>query len=149
MRNWDGATRISNEVTVMVRQSKLKFNSKEEEILNETKPFNISKHLVMQAFKLIKANAGSAGVDQQSIASFEENLKSNLYKLWNRLSSGSYFPLPVKAIPIPKKTGGERVLGVPAVADRVAQMVVKLTFEPCVEPYFCQILTVTGQTNRP
>ncbi len=104
--------------------------------MSETKPFTISKHLVMQAFKLIKANAGAAGVDYQSLADFEKDLKNNLYKLWNRLSSGSYFPPPVKAVPIPKKSGGERILGVPTVGDRIAQMVVKLMFEPCVEPYF-------------
>ena len=102
----------------------------------ETKPFTISKHLVMQAFKLIKDNAGSAGVDQQSLADFEKNLKGNLYKIWNRMSSGTYFPPPVKAVPIPKKSGGERILGVPTVGDRIAQMVVKLIFEPCVESYF-------------
>jgi len=90
----------------------------------------------MQAFKSIKANAGAAGVDNQSLADFEKDLKNNLYKIWNRLSSGSYFPPPVKAIPIPKKSGGERILGVPTVADRIAQMVIKLEFEPCVEPYF-------------
>ena len=67
-----------------------------------TKPFTISKQLVMQAFQLIKANGGAAGVDQQSLLEFEKNLKDNLYKLWNRLSSGSYFPPPVKAVPIPK-----------------------------------------------
>lgn len=91
---------------------------------------------MLEAFKLIKANAGAAGVDRQSLADFEEDLKNNLYKLWNRLSSGSYFPPPVKAVTIPKKSGGERILGVPTVADRIAQMVVKLTFEPQVEPYF-------------
>jgi len=90
----------------------------------------------MQAFRLIKANAGAAGVDEQSLADFERNLEDNLYKLWNRLSSGSYFPPPVKAVPIPKKSGGERILGVPTVSDRIAQMVVKLIFEPLVEPYF-------------
>lgn len=104
--------------------------------MDKTKPFIISKHLVMQAFKLVKANAGAAGVDDQSLADFEKNLEDNLYKLWNRMSSGSYFPPPVKAVPIPKKSGGERILGVPTVADRIAQMVVKLIFEPCVEPYF-------------
>ena len=104
--------------------------------MSGTKPYTISKDLVMQAFKLIKENAGAAGVDKQTLADFEANLKDNLYKLWNRLSSGSYFPPPVKAVPIPKKSGGERILGVPTVADRIAQMVVKLTFEPCVEPYF-------------
>lgn len=101
-----------------------------------TKPFNISKNLVMDAFKLVKSNAGSSGVDQQTLADFERDLKNNLYKLWNRMSSGSYFPLPVKAVPIPKKLGGERILGVPSVSDRIAQMVVKLVFESCVEPCF-------------
>jgi group II intron reverse transcriptase/maturase len=90
----------------------------------------------MRAFKLVKKNAGGAGVDQQSIADFEKDLKDNLYKIWNRMSSGSYFPPPVKAVPIPKKSGGERILGVPSVSDRIAQMVVKLEFEPCVEKYF-------------
>jgi RNA-directed DNA polymerase len=104
--------------------------------LSETKPFTISKHLVMQAFKLIKANGGADGVDHQTLADFEMNLKGNLYKIWNRLSSGSYFPPPVKAVPIPKKSGGERILGVPTVSDRIAQMVIKLVFEPCVEPHF-------------
>lgn len=114
----------------------LRFNSQEEEILNKTKPFTISKQQVMRAFKLVKANAGAAGVDRQSLEDFEKDLKANLYKIWNRLSSGSYFPPPVKAVPIPKKAGGERILGVPTVADRIAQMVVKLEFEPMVEPYF-------------
>ncbi len=100
------------------------------------KPFIISKHRVYEAYRLVKANAGSAGVDKQSIAAFEEDLKDNLYKLWNRMSSGSYMPPPVRAVPIPKKSGGERILGVPTVSDRIAQMVVKLEFEPKVEPYF-------------
>lgn len=104
--------------------------------MNETKPFSIPKNRVMQAYKLIKANRGSAGIDKQSLKDFELNLKDNLYKLWNRLSSGSYFPPPVKAVSIPKKSGGERILGIPTVGDRIAQMVVKLTFEPDVEPYF-------------
>lgn len=102
-----------------------------------TKPFNIPKPLFMQAFKLVKANAGAAGVDEQSLKDFESNVKDNLYKLWNRMSSGSYFPPPVKAIPISKKSGtGKRILGVPTVSDRIAQMVVKLVFEPLVEPHF-------------
>lgn len=104
--------------------------------MEKTKPFNIPKKLFVQAYKLVKANAGTAGVDQESLEDFSKNLKDNLYKLWNRMSSGSYFPPAVKAVPIPKKSGGERILGVPTVADRIAQMVVKLTFEPCVEPYF-------------
>lgn len=91
---------------------------------------------MVEAYKLVKANAGAAGVDQQFIADFEKNLKDNLYKIWNRMSSGTYFPPPVKAVPIPKKQGGTRILGVPTVSDRIAQMVVKLVFEPIVEPHF-------------
>lgn len=102
------------------------------------KPFVIPKQQVMQAYRLVKANAGAAGVDHQSLCDFEENLKSNLYRLWNRMSSGSYFPPPIKAVVIPKKSGGERVLGVPTVADRVAQMVVKLQIEPDIEPHFLE-----------
>ncbi len=104
--------------------------------MNAAKSFIISKQLVMEAFKAVKANAGAAGVDRQSIEDFERDLKDNLYKVWNRMSSGSYFPPPVKAVEIPKKNGGVRILGVPTVADRVAQMVVKLTFEPTVESVF-------------
>lgn len=103
-----------------------------------TKPFVIPKRQVMQAYRLVKANAGSAGVDEESLEDFEKDLKNNLYRLWNRMSSGSYFPPPVKAVPIPKKSGGERVLGVPTVADRVAQMVVKLQIEPDIEPHFLE-----------
>jgi RNA-directed DNA polymerase len=114
----------------------LKFNLKREEILNKTKSFTISKDLVMRAYKLIKENAGAAGIDGQTLASFELKLEDNIYKLWNRLSSGTYFPPAVKAVPIPKKNGGVRILGIPTVADRIAQMVVKLKFEPDVEPYF-------------
>jgi len=102
----------------------------------KTKPFTISKWQVFRAFELVKANAGAAGVDKQSLSDFEKDLKSNLYKLWNRLSSGCYFPPAVKAVAIPKKTGGERILGIPTVSDRIAQMVVKLEFEPQVEPCF-------------
>jgi RNA-directed DNA polymerase len=104
--------------------------------LNKTKPFTISKELVLYAFRLVKVNAGAAGVDEQSLRDFEQYLEDNLYKIWNRMSSGSYFPPPVKAVPIPKKTGGVRILGVPTVSDRIAQMVVKLVFEPTVEPCF-------------
>jgi RNA-directed DNA polymerase len=104
--------------------------------MSATKVFDISKHLVMEAFQAVKANAGTAGVDLRTIADFEQNLQDNLYKLWNRMSSGSYFPPPVKAVSIPKKNGGERILGIPTVGDRVAQMVAKRTFEPLVEPFF-------------
>lgn len=104
--------------------------------MEKTKPFNIPKQLFVQAYKLVKANAGAAGVDEETLEDFAKDLKSNLYKLWNRMSSGSYFPPAVKAVPIPKKSGGERILGIPTVADRIAQMVVKLVFEPNVEPHF-------------
>ena len=102
----------------------------------KAKPFTINKWQVYRAYELVKANKGAAGVDQQSLADFECNLKDNLYKLWNRMSSGCYFPPPVKAVAIPKKSGGERILGIPTVMDRIAQMVVKLEFEPHVEPHF-------------
>lgn len=104
----------------------------------KTKPFTINKNLVLQVYKLVKANAGTSGVDKQTITEFDENLKDNLYKIWNRLSSGSYYPLAVRAVSIPKKSGGNRILGIPTVSDRIAQMVVKLVFEPEVEPYFYQ-----------
>ena len=104
--------------------------------MNKTKPFIIPKDLVVKAYKLVKVNGGAAGVDKQSIEDFDKDVKNNLYRLWNRLSSGSYFPPPVKAVPIPKKQGGERILGVPTVADRICQMVVRLVFEPTVEPHF-------------
>ncbi|WP_424513421.1 group II intron reverse transcriptase/maturase [Psychrobacillus psychrotolerans] len=107
-----------------------------EELMHKTKPYVISKNVVYEAFLRVKANKGSAGIDEQSIAEFEENLKDNLYKIWNRMSSGSYFPPAVKAVEIPKKAGGTRTLGIPTVADRIAQMTVKLYFEPSVEPFF-------------
>lgn len=104
--------------------------------MKESKPYKVSKQVVLSAFKRVKANRGSAGIDGQDIKDFEENLKGNLYKVWNRMSSGSYFPPPVKLVEIPKKTGGKRGLGIPTVEDRVAQMVVKMYFEPKVEPIF-------------
>jgi retron-type reverse transcriptase len=76
------------------------------------KPFNIDKKLVYEAYKAVKSNGGAAGVDGQTIEQFEADLKSNLYKIWNRMSSGSYFPPPVRAVSIPKKSGGQRILGV-------------------------------------
>lgn len=115
----------------------LKFNLiNKEEILDKTKPFIISKHLVMKAYKLVKKNQGSAGIDQQGFEDFNQNLQNNLYKIWNRLSSGSYFPPAVMGVSIPKKSGGERILGIPTISDRIAQMVVMLEFEPEVEPHF-------------
>ena len=104
--------------------------------MSKAKPFNISKRVVFEAFRRVKANKGAAGVDKESIADFEMDLKNNLYKIWNRMSSGSYFPPPVRAVEIGKKEGGQRRLGVPTVSDRIAQMVAKIYFEPEVEPYF-------------
>jgi RNA-directed DNA polymerase len=100
------------------------------------KPFAISKRLVWEAWRRVVANRGAEGVDEESIQAFEANLRGNLYKLWNRMSSGSYVPPPVKAVEIPKRKGGSRVLGVPTVADRVAQTVAYLYLEPEVEPIF-------------
>jgi len=79
------------------------------------KSFDISKRAVWEAYRRVKANKGGAGVDEQSIQEFEEDLQGNLYKLWNRLSSGSYFPPPVRAVEIPKRDGSSRTLGVPCV----------------------------------
>ena len=106
--------------------------------MSEPKPksFEISKRAVWEAWLRVKANKGAAGVDEQSIAEFERNLEGNLYRLWNRLSSGSYFPPPVRAVEIPKRDGSSRMLGVPTVADRIAQTVVRSYLEPEVEPVF-------------
>jgi RNA-directed DNA polymerase len=104
---------------------------------SKAKSFSIDKRVIWEAWKQVRANQGAAGVDEESVAQFEGNLSGNLYKLWNRMSSGTYMPPPVKAVQIPKKGGrGVRVLGVPTVADRVAQTVVKLYLEPKVEPVF-------------
>jgi RNA-directed DNA polymerase len=100
------------------------------------KPFDIPKRLVVQAWRLVRANRGAPGVDEESLELFERDLKRNLYRIWNRMSSGSYFPAPVKEVLIPKKSGGQRPLGIPTVADRVAQTVVKLVLEPELEPHF-------------
>ena len=104
--------------------------------MSEAKPYAIPKQLVWDAYQQVKANRGAAGVDGQSLAAFEHDLKGNLYKVWNRMSSGSYFPPPVRLVEIPKETGGMRPLGIPTVADRVAQTVVKMVLEPLVEPCF-------------
>lgn len=105
--------------------------------MTTAKPYAIPKSIVWEAYKRVKANRGAAGVDGQSLADFEKDLKNNLFKLWNRMSSGCYFPPPVKLVEIPKgNTGKTRPLGIPTVSDRIAQMVVKLVFEPQVEPHF-------------
>jgi len=105
--------------------------------LDAAKSFEISKWVVWEAYRRVKSNRGAAGVDEESIAEFEADLKGNLFKLWNRMSSGTYFPPPVLAVEIPKADGkGVRVLAVPTVADRIAQTVVRLYLEPEVEPMF-------------
>lgn len=104
--------------------------------MQKAKPFDIPKREVWDAFKRVKANQGAAGVDGQSIWEFEERLAANLYKLWNRLSSGSYMPPPVRRVDIPKADGGKRSLGIPTVADRIAQDVVRRYLEPKLESLF-------------
>lgn len=102
-----------------------------------SKPFDISKSEVWDAWQKVKGNRGAPGVDGQSLRAFEADLEDQLYKIWNRMSSGSYFPPPVKAVEIPKAHGrGTRMLGVPTVADRVAQTVVAARLEAKVEPIF-------------
>jgi RNA-directed DNA polymerase len=103
---------------------------------SQVKPFEISKRVVWKAYLRVKANKGAAGVDGQTIEQYEQNLKNNLFKLWNRLSSGSYFPPPVKAVAIPKAGGGSRILGVPTVDDRIAQTVAAMYLEREVDPVF-------------
>jgi RNA-directed DNA polymerase len=104
--------------------------------VNAAKPFDIPKQLVWSAYLSVKANDGAPGVDNQTVEDFERDLKNNLYRIWNRMSSGTYFPPPVLQVSIPKSDGGERRLGIPTVSDRIAQAVVKLYLEPIVEPRF-------------
>ena len=104
--------------------------------MNKAKPFCISKWEVWEAYKRVKANRGAAGVDGQSITKFEEDLKNNLFKIWNRMSSGSYFPPPVRRVDIPKDNEGTRPLGIPTVADRIAMTVAKRYLEPILEEHF-------------
>lgn len=106
--------------------------------MNTTKSFEISKQIVLEAYKRVKANKGAPGSDGVNFDHFEKDLKGNLYKIWNRMSSGTYFPPPVLIVEIPKGTNGTRRLGVPTISDRVAQMVAKMYFEPLLEPYFHQ-----------
>ena len=108
----------------------------QEEPEDRAKPFDIPKRLVWEAYKRVRANKGAPGVDDETIEAFEQDLRGNLYRLWNRLSSGVYFPPPVRSVAIPKKDGGRRILGIPTVSDRVAQTVVKMCLEPEVEPKF-------------
>src|SRR5271166_5037578 len=119
-------------------QLRMLANPRGEEPVSEAKPYNIPKQLVWEAYQRVKANRGAAGVDGVSLAAFEQNLKGNLYKVWNRMSSGSYHTPPVRLVEIPKDNGGRRPLGIPTIADRVAQTVVKMIVEPEVEPRFHQ-----------
>jgi RNA-directed DNA polymerase len=104
--------------------------------VGKAKPFCIAKREVWEAYKRVKANQGAAGVDGQSIAQFEERLSKNLYRIWNRMSSGSYYPPPVRRVDIPKGDGRTRPLGIPTVSDRIAQMVVQRYLERVLEPVF-------------
>ncbi len=115
---------------------KMPANQRWEEPLLEAKSYEIPKHLVWEAYQRVRANRGAAGVDGVSLSDFETDLKGNLYKVWNRMSSGSYHPPPVRLAEIPKEGGGLRALGIPTIADRVAQTVVKMVLEPEVEPMF-------------
>jgi RNA-directed DNA polymerase len=105
-------------------------------MMSKAKPFDISKQIVWEAYKRVKANKGSEGIDDETIKDFEGKLKDNLYKIWNRMSSGTYFPPHVKMVEIPKADGKKRILGIPTVADRIAQMVVKMYLEPTLDPQF-------------
>jgi len=111
-------------------------NPNGEERSVSAKPFDIPKRLVWSAWRTVRVNRGAAGVDEESLETFERDLRNNLYRLWNRMSSGSYFPPPVREVMIPKKSGGQRPLGIPTISDRVAQTVVKLVLEPELEPHF-------------
>jgi hypothetical protein len=109
-----------------------------DEPVNAAKSYEISKRRVLEAYWHVRANRGAAGIDDESIEMFEADLSRNLYKLWNRMASGSYFPPPVKQVEIAKKSGhGKRVLGVPTVADRIAQQVVKMRIG--WEPYDARV----------
>lgn len=112
----------------------------------EAKSYQIPKQLVWEAWKQVKANRGSAGVDGVSIGEFEKDLKRNLYK--NRMSSGTYFPPPVRLVEIPKANGGKRPLGIPSIADRVAQTVAKMVMEPTMERIFHPTPTAIGSAVR-
>jgi RNA-directed DNA polymerase len=143
-RTRDGAARSSDESLVMreerrgsvIQSTKVVNPHAGMSGVNSTKPFVIAKRAVWEAYQQVKANRGAAGVDEETIAMFEQNLPKNLYKLWNRMSSGSYFPPPVKQVEIPKAKGGTRKLGVPTVSDRIAQTVVKRIIEPRLDPMF-------------
>jgi len=105
---------------------------------NETKSIPISRSMIWEAYKKVRANKGSAGVDEVSMDEYDANRRKHLYKLWNRMASGSYFPPPVKEVEIPKKDGKVRKLGIPTISDRVAQMAIKMYIEPRFEAIFSE-----------
>jgi group II intron reverse transcriptase/maturase len=143
-----GLSRSSDETSVMgaerraeVVQLELALPTLGNQRMNETTPTRgipITKQMVWDAFKKVRSNKGSAGIDNQSLADYELKLKANLYKLWNRMSSGSYFPVAVKEVSIPKADGKERKLGIPTVSDRIAQEVIKSYLEPRLEEVFSE-----------
>ena len=104
--------------------------------MKEGKSFQITQNEVLNAYKAVKANKGAGGVDRVDFETFEKNWKNRLYTLWNRMSSGTYFPKPVRSVEIPKKNGKVRLLGIPTIEDRVAQMVLRNRLEPHIEPIF-------------
>jgi hypothetical protein len=117
---------------------------------SQGKSFEISKWEVWEAFRQVKANQGAAGVDGQSVADFEADLKNNLFKIWNRMSSGTYFPPAVRAVEIPKQHGGgTRMLGIPTVADRVAQRSSPGIWESAWNRFSARTPTGTGRAGRP
>lgn len=107
-----------------------------EERAGAVKPFGIARRAVWEAYRHVKANQGAAGIDGESIEMFEANLKDNLYRVWNRMSSGCYFPPAIRLVEIPKKSGGVRSLGISTVEDRIAQTVAKIHIEPALERLF-------------
>ena len=119
-----------------VMQPSAQANRQREEPADKVRPYSISKKLVYEAYLRVKANRGAAGIDGETLEVFASKLKDNLYCIWNRMSSGSYFPPAVKAVAIPKSDGKTRLLGIPTVADRIAQTVAKMQLEPVMEPKF-------------
>ena len=116
----------------VVRTESVGQPGKGEEPARAVKPFGIAKRVVWEAYRQVKANRGAAGIDGESMEMFEANLKDNLYRVWNRMSSGSYMPPAIRLVEIPKKTGGVRTLGIATIEDRIAQTVAKTYIEPAL-----------------
>ena len=145
-----GRSHSSDEVSVMEmerRASVIQSQYFKTTLINQrmmreemTKSLPVSKRMVYESYLTVVSKDGCAGIDSQSIEMFNENLSGNLYKLWNRMTSGSYFPPPVRTVFIPKKQGGLRPLGIPTVSDRIAQGVVKDYLEPSMEAIFLPLL---------